>query len=72
MGRAEGVRTCIPLSEWGNEDGAPHELTLLHWYRQGRSLPRTAPELGRRAAPAAQSAPAAPGKQTRGPDERCL
>lgn len=50
----------------------PHELTSLHWYRQCHSPPRTAPELGRHAAPAAPSAPAAPGRQTRGPGERRL
>ena len=43
-----------------------HKLTLLHWYRQCHFLPRTAPELGRHAVPAAQSVPAAPGKQILG------
>lgn len=40
-----------------------HRLTLLHWYRQYRCLPHTAPELDRHAGPAAQSVPAAPGEQ---------
>lgn len=45
----------------------PHELTLLHWYRQYRFLPHTAPELGRHAVPVAQSVPAVPEKQILGP-----
>ena len=60
------------FSERGMRTTPPYELTLLHWYRQCHSPPRTAPELGRHAAPAARSAPAAPGKQIGGPNERCL
>lgn len=44
-----------------------HKLTLLHWYRQYRFLPHTAPELGRHAVPVAQSVPAVPEKQIVGP-----
>lgn len=68
--RCQEVHSFSPSG--GMETTPPYELTLLHWYRQCHSLPRTAPELDRHAAPAAQSVPAAPGKQTGGPDERCL
>lgn len=44
-----------------------YKLTLLHWYRQYRFLPHTAPELDRHVVPVAQSVPAVPAKQTRGP-----
>ena len=62
MSRCQEVHSS-PLSG-GMKTTSPYKLTLLHWYRQCRFLPRTAPELDRHAAPAAQSAPAAPGKQT--------